>query len=184
MILQIVTGIFIYYVLIQEDIRINLFFYIFFNVLSYYLLNNNHNSILLLIPIFFGIIICDYKKMIIPDSYILLIIFNRIIYLDSIHLFIDSIINGAFILIFVLALYLFYKYCLNKESLGFGDVKLLFALSMYQNFIDNIICILISCSFALVVMISFQRYKIAFGPYICLAYLIIFVLNSSLIVLL
>jgi len=58
---------------------------------------------------------------------------------------------------------------LKKESLGGGDVKLLFMVSLYMSPIAALINLVLACVVGLLFVVALKREKIPFGPSISLA---------------
>lgn len=126
----------------------------------------------------------DYKKMIIPDSLnifiglisILLIILSIF---KKIPLFINSyldIIASLIFIIFVSLIIILIKVFKKKEVMGFGDIKLLFALGIYLGLINILIIIFLSSLISIIsegIIYKFKRKMFPFGPYIVIATIIL-----------
>ncbi len=146
-------------------------------LVSKYDLSINYLVSLSLVSILFCISIIDIKTYTIPLILNILIVVIRIFLYDiSFHdILIASISSGYVLLISIILSYI------NKtEMMGLGDIKLLFSLGLYYNLITNIICILIA-SFSALIYSLFKKDKkiIAFGPFICISYLIMIVFRLN-----
>lgn len=98
-----------------------------------------------------------------------LIIFASIIYYQRFDLY--YLFN---VLLVPLFLYVIHRY--KKNSLGFGDVELVFALSFSLSIYEQNLMLLMACIGALIFMLLFKSLKcsgIYFIPFISLAYFII-----------
>lgn len=65
---------------------------------------------------------------------------------------------------------------LKKESIGGGDIKLLFLVGLYSTPLNMLLNILLSCIIGLITIVAFKKDKIPFGPtiaistYLCLMF--------------
>ena len=127
------------------------------------------------------IIISDYQTMIIPDevlivSSILIIICNFI--KGGIGLVGSSLLSGliAFGLLYLLKL--FGDFVFKKESMGGGDIKLLFVFGLVLGYELSIISIFLAAficlPFSLIVLYVKKTNIIPFGPFLCISALILF----------
>ena len=121
----------------------------------------------------------DYQMQIIPDSAVFLLIINRVIFIlmfssplaETILL---SMFNGLANSLVVFFTAVFLSLRLKKTSMGFGDVKLLFATGMYFSFVENQLIMIISCLGCITAfLIAKQKEKLPFGPFITLGCLIV-----------
>lgn len=173
---------------------------IYFGIIYEYGINNvNTIKYIILTPILVSIFFIDYKKKIIPNRLSLTMfeiglifvfihgIFNINVALNMIEGF---IVGGIiFLLITVVGDFLF-----KKETMGFGDVKMIATLGLYfgvQGIIGiSIISFLIAAIFSIILLII-QKIKnnnsieyIAFGPFIVIAtFIVMFVPIETLIIL-
>lgn len=126
------------------------------------------------------IIISDYQTLIIPDEVlvffgILFIIFNYIN--GGFDIVFNSIINGfiAFIIMFIIKKIA--DFCFKQESMGGGDIKLMFVFGLVIGYEMAIFTLFLGSIIGLPVSLIFLKYKntniVPFGPFLCTAALII-----------
>lgn len=175
--LQIVTGILVYQVLLREDVTVSAYIYAAANICICFLFMIVDADVrtMFLIPVVAGITLCDHEKYIIPDIFSMLIALNRIIYLDDFESFIPSLLDATVIFLSIYLLSCIMKKITHREAMGGGDMKLLFVLSLYLDLYRNIISIMISCLGGMIFMIIKGTDRIAFGPFISIAYLVMIV---------
>lgn len=127
------------------------------NLIHFFLFENFFDIIIINSIIFAGYI--DYKKFIIPDTSVIIILI--------VSLFNFSIYNLIISIIIFLLLLNFYK----KKKMGFGDLKLLTVLSLYFGYE---IFFIIIFSIILIIILNFKKEqaKIPFGFYIMFGVLI------------
>ncbi len=123
-----------------------------------------------LICVLYGLSLCDLKTYEIPDGFILfgivwwlifsLILGNNIVY----GLISGLIISGA-----VYAISLVMDKVLKKESMGGGDIKLLFLVGLNIGLLASVFNLILSCIFGLLLILVLKKEKIPFGPAISLA---------------
>jgi leader peptidase (prepilin peptidase) / N-methyltransferase len=142
------------------------------------LLNKLHVIYFLLIPICLSICYFDYKLYIIPDRFHVF----SVVLITSVYFFDSSIFNYhiyeivmvAFVLLFICLSRYIYKKIRKNEGLGFGDVKLLFWMSILIKS-DILIVFFIATLFAVVVQVfkkitQKDSYKsFPFAPYLLLS---------------
>lgn len=145
--------------------------FVFF-ILNYGILDINLINYLGLICILFGLSLCDLNTYEIPDGYIIMgivlwLIFTIINGYDfkTILLSIGEALVVPFI---VLLISLVMDKILKKESMGGGDIKLLFLVGLYLGLISSILNLIISCIIGLVMVLLLKKDKIPFGPAIAL----------------
>lgn len=175
--LYIVAGIFIFYIMKYNNIQLNLIKYILMESIIFILLNifKVDYKYYVVVLIMIGIIICDLKYYIIPDSFHLLLLINRIMFINSIDELYNSIFNILILVIIISIVAIILKYLLHKDTIGGGDIKLLFSLGIYCSYMVNIYCLMIACISALFYMFVYKKRMIAFGPFICMGYLLYFI---------
>lgn len=115
----------------------------------------------------------DFKEYIIPNELVALGIIINLLFSFNIDNFIDSFVISFSLLIIVLA----FNYLKKEETMGMGDIKLIFMLGLYLNAIDNIKAILISCVLGIIIMTKRKRKMIPFGPCLCIGYFILIYLK-------
>ncbi|MCQ2512480.1 MAG: A24 family peptidase [Lachnospiraceae bacterium] len=118
----------------------------------------------------------DLKSYKIPNQYILGIIGNWMIpYLLCCFCFNggfflpwEHVISAVLISGLVLIVAVAFDWFLKKKSLGGGDIKLIFAVSLYLGTEGSLLMVLISCMGGLILAFQggkpFQQGKIPFGP--------------------
>lgn len=127
------------------------------------------------------IIISDYQYMIINDS--VLIVFSILIVLEL--FFINglkatgiSIINGVLSFVLMYLIKLLGDLLFKRESMGGGDIKLLFVFGLVLGFPLSIISIFLASIIALPISIILLKkntsHEVPFGPYLGIAAIIIF----------
>lgn len=134
------------------------------------------------------IIISDYQYMIINDS--VLIVFSILIIIEL--FFINglkstgiSILNGILSFIVMYLIKLLGDFLFKKESMGGGDIKLLFVfglvlglpLSIFSIFLASIIALPIS----IILLKKNTSHEVPFGPYLGIAAIILFLSRIDLI---
>lgn len=137
------------------------------------------------------IIISDYQTMIIPDEVLIVAIIVIAILLfikGGFSLVITSLINGAISFVIMFLLKKMGDWLFKKESMGGGDIKLLFTFGLVFGWKMSIISIFIASFIALPIAVYFTiKYKnkkyieeedipensIPFGPFLSIAAIII-----------
>jgi len=126
------------------------------------------------------IIISDYQTMIIPDEVlifcgILILIFQFLS--GGLSLVVHSLANGVIAFSIMLLIKLFGDYLFKKESMGGGDIKLMFVFGMILGWETTIISIFLASFIALPIsLVLYLRKKeniIPFGPFLCISALIL-----------
>lgn len=150
--------------------------------LTYYVFGFSIDTVIALIFVSTMVVvfISDYQTMIIPDE---VIIFSGITILilmfikGGFSLFSASLINGMIAFIFMLSLKMFGDFIFKKESMGGGDIKLLFIFGLLLGYDMAIISVLLGSFIGLPVSLIFLKIKkehiIPFGPFLTVAALII-----------
>lgn len=140
---------------------------------------------LILVVLLLGLSLVDIESYIIPDGFIvigiinwlvsILFVSNKLVYLK------DGLIGGFGIGLFILLLSLIMDKVLKKESLGGGDIKLLFMVCLYIGLFEGILLLIISCVIGLLFVVLLKKNKIPFGPAISLGTLIVLLCGSQII---
>lgn len=136
---------------------------------------------LILISVLLIIIISDYQTMIIPDEVLIvgIVISSIIIFIMDggkglLFHFLYGI--GSFALMY--ALKLFGDFVFKKESMGGGDIKLMFLVGFVLGFKESIMVIFLSAIIALpisiIILIKKKEHALPFGPFISVATMIMF----------
>lgn len=123
----------------------------------------------------------DYYYMVIED--VILIIFGILLLIEIFIIhgyssFITSIISGLISGIFMLLIKLLGDFIFKKESMGYGDIKLLVIFGIVLQPINSILTIFLSSfiafPFALITLKSKKNHEIPYGPFLCAAALILY----------
>lgn len=126
------------------------------------------------------IIISDYQTMIIPDEVlifcgILILIFQFLS--GGLSLVIHSLAGGIIAFSVMFLIKMFGDYLFKKESMGGGDIKLMFIFGMVLGWPMAIISIFVASFIALPIsLVLYFRKKgniIPFGPFLCVSALIL-----------
>lgn len=126
------------------------------------------------------IIISDYQTLTIPDEILIFFSLALIIlsYFDGgIDNLIDCIINGILSFITMYAIKIFGDFIFKKESMGGGDIKLMFIFGIVIGYYMSIFSIFLASLIGLPVSLFFLLIKktniIPFGPFLCISAMII-----------
>lgn len=138
-----------------------------------------------MICILYGLSLCDINTYEIPNGFIIfgciwtfifqLLEGNQLLDI-GIHICIAFVFSGA-----VLLLSLLLNKILHKETMGLGDIKLLFMCGLHLSIVNNFLELLIACVLGLIIGIILKKDKIPFGPSISLAWLITMLFGEVLI---
>jgi leader peptidase (prepilin peptidase) / N-methyltransferase len=154
--------------------------------LSYYIFGMNLYLLIVLIFVssMIVIFISDYQTMIIPDE---VIIFSSISILiltyfnTNLNTTFYSLLNGIIAFTFMFGLKAFGDFVFKKESMGGGDIKLLFVFGLLLGWEMAIFSIFLGSLIGLPISIIFLKIKkeniIPFGPFLTMAALIILFLK-------
>lgn len=124
-----------------------------------------------------GLSIVDLKTYEIPDCYILFGIawwvigigieyFSGIEVLGKIK---DGLIGGVVIAGGLLIISLIMDKVLKKESMGGGDIKLVFVTGLYLGAMNGLFALVLACIIGLLFVVVWKKDKIPFGPSISIA---------------
>lgn len=130
--------------------------------------------------------VIDYYSLIIPNLLViaLLLLISTLLIIDSELILIHIVISISITFVLV-GLQYFFKQFKNKDVLGFGDIKLIFVLSLLLNITDLMIAIWISSFIGLVTVTilnikkldRLKEIKIPFGFYLSIGFTIVFLWN-------
>ncbi|MEA4971827.1 Type 4 prepilin-like proteins leader peptide-processing enzyme [bioreactor metagenome] len=117
--------------------------------------------------ILLAVALVDLDISIIPDSFIIAGILNRLLFasisgIATGNVFknaITSIANGLIIAVPLFILVVIMDRVLKKESMGGGDIKLFFMTAMYFNWKCNLFAILLSCILGIIFTVVFNNIK-------------------------
>lgn len=153
--------------------------------LSYYLYGFSIDLLIMLILFsYFSIVIySDFKYMIIPDEVTIVTVILTLILIIIKGLYLNILVG----FISFLSTYLFAKIIsliLKKDAMGGGDIKLMFFVGLLLNY--NALLAFFISSFlafpaAFYVTVKNKNSKIAFGPFILLATIIIYIFKLDFI---
>ncbi len=140
-------------------------------------------SILLLL----GLI--DWATYTLPDSLLLAAAANRLVFLfvlgEPLGETLPSMILGALsVSLPLLLLSLAMDFLLKKETMGGGDIKLLFVLGLYLDWAEMLLLLFVGCVLALAWALGAKRKshsqgEIPFGPFLSAAWLIVTLFGAS-----
>lgn len=136
------------------------------------------------------ITLIDWKIHIIPDVMVIAIMTNRLIFFfleNGIWLkgFLHMLLGACSVAIPLLLLSLGMDFLLKKESMGGGDIKLLFALGMYMTWIEMLLLLFVGCLIALIYIFFVTKKEkhseFAFGPFLSCAWVFVFLFGETII---
>lgn len=126
------------------------------------------------------IIISDYQTMIIPDEVLIFASVALIIELFIKTGFMDTLIsigNGIIAFVIMLLIKKLGDFLFKKESMGGGDIKLMFIYGLFFGFANALLSIFIASFIALPIAIIAMKksnsHEIPFGPFLAVAAIII-----------
>lgn len=132
---------------------------------------------LILFSLLLIISISDIENYLIPNELLIIIIINKLLFIiyDNYQYLYKSLLNGLIISLLVLLISIMMKIITGKQTIGGGDIKLLFALGIYFDFYDNLFFLLLSCVLGLLYLLITNKYKelFPFAPYICLSFILL-----------
>lgn len=126
------------------------------------------------------VMLSDYYYMIIPDG--VLIFFGALIFIEMLFIFgikysLLHILYGIISFFIMYSLKLFGDFLFKKESMGGGDIKLMFVFGLMFGFDMSIISIflaaIIGLPISLILLRKSEDHVLPFGPYLGIASLII-----------
>lgn len=129
----------------------------------------------LLTCILFLLSLVDLEIYEIPDGCHIAGILNWLIFLPLIHkeaigsAFLGGLLGGLAIGGGILFISLLMDKLLGKESLGGGDVKLLFVLGLYLGVVPGLFTLILACVLGLFTVVLKKESRIPFGPSIAVA---------------
>lgn len=154
-------------------------------MISYYSFGFSYDLVIaLLLSSYFSIVvITDLNYYMIPDE--ITIFFGICIAITTILKYglnsWEYLLNGLIMFIFMYLIMKIGNFIFKQESLGGGDIKLLFVLGMTMPFILSLLGISLACALALPVACYLYFKKndkaVPFGPFLIGAFLILFLLK-------
>ena len=149
--------------------------YIIFGPTKEFLLAITFVSLLIII------VVSDYEFMIIEDSVLIffsILLFAEIWWINGLTKALYSLLNGILAFFTMWALKKFGDFLFKKESMGGGDIKLLFIFGMVLSYPIAILSIflgsLIGLPISLIIMAKKKAHIIPFGPFLALGAIILF----------
>ncbi len=144
--------------------------------------------VVILACVLFAIALIDWKTHTIPDGALVLLILNRLVFFLCLEGFsLEGLgrmaIGACSMSVPLLFLSLGMDALLKKETMGGGDIKLLFVLGMYLDWLQMLLLIFVACLLAL--LYYFFRYKkemrteIPFGPFLSGAWVVVFLFGEG-----
>ena len=133
------------------------------------------------------ITVSDYHYLIIPDEVLItfsLILFIEILLINGINAVLYSILNGVLAFITMYLLKKLGDFIFKKESMGGGDIKLMFIFGMTLTYPIAILSIfvgsLIGLPIALLIIWSKKDHIIPFGPFLAAGATLLLLLQVNL----
>lgn len=152
-------------------------------VISYIIFKNNILDLLVALTFISMIIIIfvsDYHYLIIPDSVLIffgIVLFIELIIKNGFNGVYMSLINGLISFASMYLIKLLGDFLFKRESMGGGDIKLMFVIGMVIGFPEALFSIfvgsLIGLPLALIVLLKNKDHIIPFGPLLGIGSLII-----------
>lgn len=150
---------------------------------SYFIFGLSGNLVISLLIISFLaiVIVSDLNYMIIPDEitvvFSLFLIITKLIS-GGIQLLLSSLLSGIIMFLAMYLIMLLGNFLFKKESLGGGDIKLMFFIGLTLNPLLSILAIFIGSLIALIPAIYLQVKKnekmVPFGPFLLIGNLFVF----------
>lgn len=132
---------------------------------------------IILVSILIGLSLVDINCYIIPNEYIIVGVINWLIFslirIDW-HLMLEGILSSFIISLSIYLLSIIMKNITKEESIGGGDIKLLFLICLYFDLLSSLFIVFLSSIIGIFFIIILKTKKIAFGPAISLAYLLFY----------
>lgn len=142
-------------------------------VLSIFKLNIDMVVLILLINVFSCIFMTDIKCYLIYDDCNLIIFLCGILYF--VYQFNNKLLSECIIMwIFIVVMVIINK-ILKKELIGFGDLKLMFSMSLYLGLIGSWFSLFIASILGVISGMLLKKRLIPFGPYLVCGYISMFI---------
>ena len=159
--------------------------------LSYVIFKNNIIELfiaLTFISMIVSIFISDYHYMIIPDSILIIssiLLFIELIVQNGFINFYVPLLNGLFSFLTMFGIKLLGDFLFKKESMGGGDIKLMFVIGMVLGFPQALCSIffgsVVGLPIAVIILLRKKDHIIPFGPLLGIGALIILFTQFNLI---
>ena len=132
------------------------------------------------------IVVSDYYYLIIPDS--VLIVFGSLLSIEIVLIsgfenLLISLLNGLGAFIFMFALKKFGDFLFKRESMGGGDIKLMFIIGLVLSFPMGIVTVflasLIGLPISLIYLNKSNDHVIPFGPFLAIGSIILLLMQLN-----
>lgn len=140
----------------------------------------------LILYILLIISVIDFYKLIIPNQLtLILLLFTTTLLLLNSNQIIERIVYSIILAIILFSFTYLYEKFKGKIILGFGDIKLIFVLSLLLNFIDSMLALWISSVVGLAVVVltnlknisNLKTIKVPFGLYLSIGFTLVYLWN-------
>lgn len=160
----------------------------FFNILTYFLSAGSFEGLpglvfsFVLVSVMWTLSIFDICIYQIPDACIITGLFSRILFgalYEDVSALAVSLENAALVAIGLLVLDVLMSGMLGRQAMGYGDIKLFFMLGTCFSLYDDLLAVFLSSLLGIIAMIftDIKNDELPFGPFICLAYLLIMIIK-------
>lgn len=136
---------------------------------------------LTLISVLIIVIISDYQTLIIPDEVIIfgfVLISIELIIMHGFNFLLKSYLSGIIAFTFMYLLKLFGDFVFKKESMGGGDIKLMFLIGLVlgwkEAFMSVFLSSFIALPISLIILVMKKDHIMPFGPFLSVATIILF----------
>ncbi len=133
------------------------------------------------------IVVSDYHYLIIPDSVLIffgILLFIEILLINGLEAALISLLHGALAFITMFLLKKLGDFIFKKESMGGGDIKLLFIFGMVLSYPVAILSIfvgsLIGLPIALLILWKSKNHVLPFGPFLAAGATLLLLLQFNL----
>jgi prepilin signal peptidase PulO-like enzyme (type II secretory pathway) len=132
----------------------------------------------------------DARTMLLPDKLLLAAILNRLIFVVILQqpwkaTLISMLIGACSVSLPLLLLVLLMDRILGKETMGGGDIKLLFVMGLYLDWMQMVLLLLVAAIVALIFALLRQKQQrsapLAFGPFLALAGMLVIFFGDPLL---
>lgn len=137
-------------------------------------------TVLTFVSMLIIIMVSDYNFMIIPDEVLIffgVLLCAEILFLSGIGTVLSSLINGVIAMGIIFCLKLFGDFIFKKESMGGGDIKLLFIFGLVLGWPEAIMTIflgaILGLPISLLILYKKKEHVIPFGPFLSIAAVIL-----------
>lgn len=143
---------------------------------------------LILCALLMWIALIDWKIHIIPDWLVLAMIGNRLFFCcfeggALLSRLFALLVGACSVSIPLLLLSVCMDHILKKDTMGGGDIKLLFALGMYMHWAEMLLLLFVGCVIALIYIFCMTKKdknsEFAFAPFLCCAWLFVFLFGEN-----